>query len=354
MSSILTYIIIFGVAAISIYILYRMIKKRQASTPGAAGSGQPTYVDVANPSQTRQLQSIENLSTGSGLTTVNLDPTMDNSLRNFCIKASFNSAYTGSYVNLDMVRYVISRGCRFLDFEVFIKDGIPIVAYSNATFDPSYTRFTSLAPAVSLDGVLSTVMANSFAATAPNPGDPIFIQLHINTYLQDGYAAIAQTIASTCSQKVYQGVVSASTQLSDLMGKIVFIVDLATSPAYQSYSSCNKGIECLANYIGMESGTSTLRTYTQAQLTNQATTPVYPDNPTAYLMRIILPNSGFFWGVQNSDAPYLIQNYGAQIIAQAFYVNDGKLAVYEDFFRNFQSAFVPLAAASAYIQQQGP
>jgi hypothetical protein len=353
MATMIEYIIILGITAICIYILYRMIKKRQASTPGSA-SNTPAYSDVPTAAQTSQLQSIENLSVGSGVTTVVLDPTQDNSLRNFCVKSSFNSAYTGSYVNLDMVRYVISRGCRFLDFEIFIKDGVPIVAYSNATFDPSYTQFTSLAPAVSLDGVLSTIMANSFTSTAPNPGDPIFVQLHLNTYLQSGYSAIAQTIYATCSDKLYQGTVTPSTQLNDLMGKIVIIVDLATSPAYLSYQGCTGETGCLANLVNMESGSSDVRTYTQNQLTGQSITPIYVNSPTIYLMRIVLPDPGFFWGVQNSDAMYLIQNYGVQVVAQAFYVNDNKLAVYESFFRNFQSAFVPLGAATAYIQQQGP
>jgi hypothetical protein len=48
----------------------------------------------------------------------------------------------------------------------------------------------------------------------------------------------------------------------------------------------------------------------------------------------------------------LIQNYGAQIVAEAFYLNDGRLGVYEDLFRNFKSAFVPIPAALDYIQSQ--
>lgn len=352
MASIFDYAIILGIAAICIYIFYRIIKKRQAAV-----ASPPPYIDVPTSAQTSQLQSIENLSNGSGLSNTILDPTVDNSLRNFCIKSSFNSAYTGTYVNLDMVRYVISRGCRFLDFEVFIKDGTPIVAYSNSTFDPSFTQFTSAAPAISFDGVLSTIMANAFGATAPNPNDPIFVQLHINTYLQSGYSAIAQTIAATCGPKLCNSTVTPDTQLNDIMGKIVFVVDLTTSPAYQSYSDCGSpgstasvmGTQCLANYMNMESGSTTVRVYGQSQLTNQSITPIFPNSPAAYLMRIVLPDPGFFWGVSNSDSLYLIQNYGTQVVAEAFYVNDNVLANYENFFRNFKSAFVPLGAASSYI-----
>ena len=358
MASIVDYAIILGIAAICIYLFYRIIKKRQAANSSGI-VGPPPYSDIPTAAQTSQLQSIENLYTGSGLSNVVLDPTQDNSLRNFCIKSSFNTAYTGTYVNLDMVRYVISRGCRFLDFEVFIKDGAPIVAYSNTAFDPSFTQFTSAAPAISFDGVLTTIMANAFGATAPNPNDPIFVQLHINTYLQSGYSAIAQTIAATCGPKLYKGAVSPSTQLDNLFGKVIFIVDLTTSPAYQSYSACGSpgssasNPECLANYMNMESGSSIVRTYTENQLTNQSITPISPSSSGPYLMRIILPDPGFFWGVRNSDSMYLIQNYGTQVVAQAFYINDNVLATYENFFRTFQSAFVPLSSASSYILGQG-
>ena len=78
----------------------------------------------------------------------------DNSLRNFIIKSSFNSAYSGSYMNLEMIKYVLKRGCRFLNFQVFIKDNTAIVAYSKEDFEGS---FSSNPPALSLGGVFSTI-----------------------------------------------------------------------------------------------------------------------------------------------------------------------------------------------------
>ena len=37
---------------------------------------------------------------------------------------------------------------------------------------------------------------------------------------------------------------------------------------------------------------------------------------------------------------YLIKNYGVQVVAQAFYVNDTNLINYEDLFKGKKSAFV--------------
>lgn len=348
MAGFIDYILILGITSICIYIIYRMIQKRVSNNITTV-----PYSDTPTNAQTAQLNKVVNTSTGSGLMTSTFDPSQDNSLRNFCIKSSFNSAFTGSYVNRNMVKYVLTRGCRFLDFEVFVKDGTPIVAYSGSIADPSFTHFTSLDPALSLDGVFSTIMSNAFTGSSPNPGDPLFIQLHIKSYLQSAYTNIAQTIASALSAKLYKGEVTLDTQIQDLMGKIVIIVDQTTSPGYNNYSKCTPGdTMCqysLSDVVNMKSGSDKLRIYKENELMNQSTNPPDPD---VYLMRIVTPNYGFFYGVNNCNSLYLIQNYGAQVVAQAFYANDGNLAVYEDLFKSFKSAFVPITSALTYIQGQ--
>ena len=55
-------------------------------------------------------------------------------------------------------------------------------------------------------------------------------------------------------------------------------------------------------------------------------------------------NLGFFYGINNSNADYLIRNYGAQVIGQAFYNNDNNLKQYENIFDKFQTAFIPIAS----------
>jgi hypothetical protein len=61
-------------------------------------------------------------------------------LSQYVIKASYNSALTGKYVNSNMIKYVLSRGCRFLDFEIFLIDGKPQIAY---TSDSKYKTIQS-------------------------------------------------------------------------------------------------------------------------------------------------------------------------------------------------------------------
>lgn len=347
------YIVLILITAVIVYILYRLISKRSAASakPSSTTSSALPYSDSPTSAQTAQLNSIQNAN-GTGISNLVLDSSSNNSLRNFCIKSSFNSAATGSYVSQGMVKYVLSRGCRFLDFEVFIKDNVAIVAYSSSIYDSSYTHFTSLNPSLSLAGVFQTIMSNAFNQTAPNPNDPLFIQLRIKSYLSSAYSEIAQVISANLYDRLYQGIVEPDTNLGDLMGKIVIVIDKTSSPGYDNYSMCapsNTSCTSLKPLVNMVSGNDVVRIYKENDLMMQSTNP--PD-PYVYLIRIVLPQSVFLMGIVNSDSLYLIQNYGAQIVLQAFYVNDGKLAVYENMFKSFNSAFVPITAALTYIQSQ--
>ena len=43
-------------------------------------------------------------------------------IKDYCIKSSFNSATTGKHVHENMIKYVLMSGCRFLDFEIFLRE----------------------------------------------------------------------------------------------------------------------------------------------------------------------------------------------------------------------------------------
>ena len=137
------YVLIACLLIITIYYIYKTIIANKDSTSTVT----PPYDDTPNTSQNNQLSSVENKSDGSSIKNTYFDPSLDNALRNFCIKSASNAGYTGGYMNINMVKYLLSRGCRFLDFEVYIKDGTPIVAYSTNKND--YETYTSNNPAIS-------------------------------------------------------------------------------------------------------------------------------------------------------------------------------------------------------------
>ena len=335
------YILIIGLLIITAYYIYKTIIENRTTKKGASP---PPYEDTPNTAQNNQLNSIENVSETSGISNSGFDPSVDNAIRHYCIKSASNASYTGGYMNLNMIKYVLSRGCRFLDFEVYMKDKIPIVAYSTNKYD--LETFTSNAPAVSLSGVFSTIMSNAFTDTSPNPSDPLFIHLRIKTHDTTAYSTIAKSIKSGLGRKLYTfsdgkaAHVNLDTQLHSLMGKIILIVDKLSSPGFDNISpSVSDDIDyiSLASVTNMISNTESIRTYQQKDLTFQ---PINPPDPAVYLFRIVFPDLGFFENTYNSDSMYLIKNYGAQVVAQAFYVRDSNLKIYEDFFKTKKSAFV--------------
>lgn len=341
LQNIIDYTLIIGALILVVYFTYYMITQNQHDN---TASKPPPFEDIPNASQRAQLSKIEGTTNTSAIKNASFSATNDNALRNFIIKASSNSAYTNGYMNLNMIKYVLSKGCRFLDFEVYMKDHVPIVAYS--TNKQSLETFTSDAPAISFSGVCSTIISNAFSEISPNHDDPLFLHLRIKTYDTTAYSKIAQIIKNSLGPKLYtEGDGSAvpinlDTQITDFLGKIIIMVDQHSSPGFQNYSTCdsnNDDCHSLTSVTNMISNSQNVRTYSQSDLTYQ---PINPPDPNVYLFRIVFPNIGYFGSTQNADTMYLIKHYGVQVIAQAFFVNDSNLRSYEELFAKNQSAFL--------------
>lgn len=355
---IIDYVLIISLLIITGYYIYKTIMDRRETNQVA---GPPPYNDTPTSSQRAQLNQVESKGVGSGISNTGFDSSVDNALRHYCIKSACNAAYTGGYMNLNMIKYLLQRGCRFLDFEVYMKDNIPIVAYS--TNKQSLETFTSDGPAVSLSGVLKTIMSNAFSDTSPNPKDPLFIHLRIKTHDVTAYSEIAKLLKSSLQHKIYADSygnavpINLDTQLPSLLGKVIVMVDRNSSPGFDKYSNCSydthekytaSGMEEVSNVgdcisleksVNMVTNSQSVRVYQQRELTFQ---PINPPDPGVYLFRIVFPDLGFFENTYNSDTGYLVKNYGTQVVAQAFYVRDSNLKIYEEYFKNNKSAFVRL------------
>lgn len=342
LQNIIDYSLIIGLLGFVGYFIYSLI---MANRDKNSIVKPPPFDDTPNASQRAQLSAIEGTATSSAIKNASFSATNDNALRHYFIKASSNSAYTGGYMNLNMIKYVLSKGCRFLDFEIYMKDNVPIVAYN--TNRRALETFSSEPPAVSFGGVCSTIISNAFSELSPNPNDPLFLHLRIKSYDSSAYSSVANTIKSTLSDKLYTETdgtavpVTLDTQIPDMLGKIVILIDQHSSPGYKNYSVCgeDQGPECvgLSNVVNMVSNGQSVRTYIENDLTYQ---PINPPDPNVYLFRIVYPNLGFFDYTYNCAPHYLIENYGTQVIAQAYYVNDANLRIYNDIFSKNKSAFV--------------
>ena len=102
------------------------------------------------------------------VTIQNVSPSIQNlPLRELCIKASYSSAWSGSYVSTDMIKLILSRGYRYLDIPIYYgDDSNPYVFYST---DSNTIDINSAIP---LDNVFKTIAASAFSNDSPNPADP--------------------------------------------------------------------------------------------------------------------------------------------------------------------------------------
>jgi len=281
-------------------------------------------------------------------------------LREYVIKSSYNTAITGNYVNLEMIKYLLGRGCRFLDFEIFYIDNKPVVAYStDKNIDTIDTDNYVL-----LDSVLSTVVSTAFSVISPNNSDPLFIQFRIKSTNPNVYKAVAKSVDFNLRGKLYNNKITDDTKLSDLMGQIVLVMDKTINRNYKDLSICKKNEQqChnLSNYINIESGSQSLYLQNYSELLNQYSTPPMildkcKGNNSIHIctdiskMRVVLPDNNFK-NVQNPNYTDFVSKFGSQILAYRFYVLDKNLKNYETFFDDNKSAFVPLAIAIEYIQK---
>ena len=123
---------------------------------------------------------------------VELTPTNDNAaekyglykIRDYYILSSYNSCNTSpdienNNISLEALKYVISQGVRFVDFEIFSLDNKPIVSTSNTP--NNYYIFKSN-NYVNFSDVFEVIINNAFnISTCPNNNDPLFVHLRVKS-----------------------------------------------------------------------------------------------------------------------------------------------------------------------------
>jgi len=266
-----------------------------------------------------------------------------------CIKASYNSAFDGKEISTEMLEYVMSRGCRFLDFELYLNEkGDVCVNYST---DPTFSTFEN----TNSNTVLFTSIMNCITGTgngkAPNPTDPRFIHLRIKSDSPTIYTKILNVLGNSDGTRntysVYKDQINGNTNLKDLTGKIIIAMDRSIRP--------NDDIGYLANYVSVFTGGSTWSIDRYSEFKNQKTSPPKPndDFKTTNVTQLKLALPDLEKSSPNPATPHdFITNYGVQTIACRFYKNDIFNDLCEDIFAEHQSAFVPLGYVLNYIKRQ--
>ena len=284
-------------------------------------------------------------------------------LKEYIIKSSYNTAVTGNYVSNDMIKLVLSRGCRFIDFEIFIIDDVPHVSYSK---DNTYTtRDTD--NTIVLDSALSTVASNAFVNSIPNPKDPIFIHLRVKSNDPKSLKYIAATIDSTLFKtgRLYKNKINKNTTLGDVAGKFVVLIDNSNINNYKSLTLCTKNeTACynLDNYINSKSNNEfyTKKKYIDVfdSTINKAIVDDNTGRTNIQKITIALPDTSSTTtsifssdNVENPDIRELIFRYSIQISGFKYYNHDDGLLENEDFFDFFKSGIVPFKRAIPYLNK---
>jgi hypothetical protein len=272
-------ITIFIIFLLFVYILFRLLKKRSDILSNVGKEGFKEGFEYNSGVQ-------EIIKTQTNTNEIDCSMPGKNGpkpLGSFFVKSSFHSAVDAAgNVSTDMVRYVLSRGYRFLDFAVAYtpqNDSYnPEDAQNGSKGGPSTAcvgyLYNSVSPIsyIPLSKILDTIQTTAFTSPSPNPGDPVFIQ--IRPMKTTGTPAVAPTGSDNSDSQLYTQIqaalgilkrnklargVTKDTLLSTIMGKIVIVMASATT-----------GIN--NEYIGLTLGSDDLSTITSGLLTHTSTT----------------------------------------------------------------------------------
>uniref|UniRef100_A0A6C0DQ92 Phosphatidylinositol-specific phospholipase C X domain-containing protein n=1 Tax=viral metagenome TaxID=1070528 RepID=A0A6C0DQ92_9ZZZZ len=351
-------ILILIILAIFIYIIYSLITARVAlfkqTETFIEGMVDKVGIDASKLDADKRVNA-------SGITNINTSIS-DRPLKEYIIKSSYNTAISGNHVNLDMIKHVLSKGCRFLDFEVFYDGKDAFVSYSHdATYKTLQTDSS-----YSLTTVLNKVMGSAFNTDSPNPHDPLFIQLRVKSNNTNVYRAVAASIHSSLLSKLYPEEITEKTTLNDIMKKVVLVMDKTINVEYKDHADCSKketktvhekDEDCydLTNYINVESGSNLMRLARYSDMLDRKTNPpeINDDNDstTVSKMQVVIPDVDYRVVNNPTLSPFVLK-YGCQMVLYRFYNNDSNLVDYEDFFKHFKTAFVPLTRAISYLKKK--
>ena len=267
-------------------------------------------------------------------------------LKEFMVKSSYNSAIVGNSASENAIKFVIKRGCRLLDFEIYTRtndDGVKKEYISFSEDSEHKTIKTDLD--LTIDKAFETVIGNAFTS-APAPKDPLFIHLRIKNHSTDAYERIAKSIKTNFGSKLYEKEVNADTEIGNLIDKVVMILDVESAPNYENYGNCDKNIpNCvpIRNVINLRSGMIGLPKYSYIDYNTIVSVPTSYDDTgrtdIAMFFMMTPPQIG------NMNAPSIadLAKNPCQMVLIKYYNQTPILKEYEEVFNMCESSFCPMS-----------
>lgn len=268
-------------------------------------------------------------------------------IREFIVKSSYNSAINHENIaEKKQIMAVLERGCRLLDFEIYTRNNIEYVSYSE---DPEYKSMDTeneRDKRLPLSEAFNTVVGYAFTKPSPSPNDPLFISLRIKNNSANAYSRIATLIDFAFKNRLYQGDVNSATHLNKIMGKVIIILDRTSSPEYKNYmncssSTCNK----LTKYVNMEAGTIGFPKYTYSDLDTLHSPSVTPSKSglTTDIKTFMMLTPIQMDQLKPPDPVDAVSKIFPQFLLYKFYKPSDELTAYENIFNENQTALVPVS-----------
>jgi len=339
-------ILILFIILIFTYIIFRLILKRiqmkqeyenvqiegyENETVNSIQKGYDCNITIKNDLQSR----IKNIQDNSG----NYLPDALY-LRNYAVKSSMNTAYNGKENNTDMINYVLSRGCRFLDFEVFndSETSTAVVSVSKS-HDSNYLPLDTV---LSLSDALRYTNMYCFNLVCPNYNDPLFIQIRPKLNTSDpNYESNKKSISSKINDSVVQNLsplyskkVTGMTPLNELINKIIVVMDTTT------FTDCSNIVQLANNSL------DSMTTLSYGNLSTQYELKLKSDMYTcdvSTITQIIFEDASKVSYNTNVNTDILFQNYSSQILPMMYWNTGGDLCNYESLFNTNGCGIIPLS-----------
>jgi len=260
-------------------------------------------------------------------------------LKNYYVKSAYNcccgDGYKNNFVNLCALEKCISNGCRFLDFQVFSYNNVPIIASSTTNNNYIKETYNSL----TLEEILTTITSKAFDAVYTNCNrDPLILNFRImstNLTMLEKMGELFETHLDTGSEGVdsfrlmkqhnYKNGTILSVQMKDLYKTIIIICDFYPS---NSILERTPELATLATYISLKGKSDFCKTYRHSEIVGK-TTQFFSETKRNFV--IVLPdlNNSIY-----NDEYASSFSYGCNAIAMKYQTKDNNLTQYITQFTN--------------------
>jgi hypothetical protein len=236
-------------------------------------------------------------------------------LKDLFVKSSYNSASTGKYMNSEMVKLLLERGCRYLDFEVINSKGTLYVTDSSIKLDKN-NRIT-------LTDALRVINRSL------TKGDPVYINLRLSK-TSITYNNLKSTLNVLPTELRYSGrPIDDTTRISEIRGKCIIIADKDIKD-----SRGKSAVDIVIN----KSKTG-LYSYQNSVIASLSGTT----DPVTKRMTVVEPNSiGSLFNTSDISVRRLVREYKANFTPQRFYKRSDVLTKYESIFNSMKCSHVAI------------